>query len=238
VSKEKAENKEHSSMISALRTSLLGVGVLTLIGLALGTYGASSYLSQVAFHHSEIQHLRKLRSDVDLRERQLVDSALLLPDFEALQQQGVIGALAKTSEADRFEQMAANHPANVASFAMGAVDAIAAPPDLAFSTLALGRHELTFVAQPRHEVHLLRLLGQLPTALGGLSLLRSCDITRSIGIRTGAEEEGSSLAGGSEGEVRARCAIDWYVFGPSGANPSTDSFSAQGENMTMGGVAR
>lgn len=219
MSKGKQNANEGSGMLSALRSTLLGAGALTLMGLILGGYAITSYLGQVAFHHSEIEHLGQLRADVKLQQRQLAESTELLPDFERLQEQGVIGALAKTLEADRFEQLVANHPANILSFAMGAVDPIAAPSDLMFSTLGLGRHELSFTAEPRHEVHLLRLLEQLPSALGGLSLLRSCDITKSIGVRTGVRATEAANGANTQGDIRARCAIDWYVFGASAVMP-------------------
>lgn len=209
----------NKDMLAALRSTILGAGALALLGLILGGYAITNYLGQVAFHYGEIQHLGQLRADVRLKQRQLSESTELLPDFQRLQAQGAIGALAKTLEADRFEQLVVNHPANILSFAMGAVDPIAAPADLMFSTLGLGRHELSFTAEPRHEVHLLRLLNQLPAALGGLSLLRSCDITKSIGVRTGARSTESISSANTQGDIRARCAIDWYVFGASAITP-------------------
>lgn len=237
MSNEKQSSTETSGMLGSLRSSLLGAGALALLGLVLGGYAITNYLGQVAFHYSEIEHLKQLRTDVNLRQRQLTESTELLPDFELLQEQGVIGALAKTLEADRFEQLVADHPANVLSFAMGAVDPIAAPSDLMFSTLSLGRHELSFTAEPRHEVHLLRLLDQLPSALGGLSLLRSCDITRSIGVRTGARATEEANGINTQGDIRARCAIDWYVFGPSAVTPLAGSIAMQGGDADFSGAA-
>jgi len=238
VSKDKDQTEKKFTVTGALRTAMLGAGLLAAVGLALGIYGVKNYLGQVAFHHGEVEHLYQLRSDVKLRERQLLQATELLPAFERLQQRGVIGALGKTLEADRFEKTAAGHPANVRSFAMGALDPIAAPADLTFSALQLGRHELTFTAHPRHEVHLLRLLSELSSELGGLSLLRSCDLTRSLGVERGAQqnEDGSAVA--AQGEIRARCAIDWYVFSPATENLYTDSLPASNSDAYFDEAAR
>ncbi|MFK7964131.1 MAG: hypothetical protein AB8C46_09225 [Burkholderiaceae bacterium] len=213
MSKGKDQTKDDQTMLASLRGTLISTGLLMLIGLALAVYGTTNYLAQVAFHHSEIEYLGQLRVDLRRHEHQLSEATELEPAFENLQQQGAIGALAKNLEADRFERVSASHPAGVRSFAMGAVEPIAAPSDLPFSTLGLGRHMLTFTARPRHEIHLLRFLGELPAALGGLSLLRACDISRSIGVQRGAQANQDGSAVDAEGDIRARCEIDWYVFG-------------------------
>lgn len=199
--------------IGQLKNTLWQAAVLVLIGLMLAGFAWLRYDDRVEVHRSNTDELSAARTQLNQLQASRRDAEDALAGFMTLEQAGVIGGFDKPREADRFEQIASGHPAGVQRFSLGAFEPLTAPPGTALQGLTLGRHQLTFDAQPRHETHLLDLLDRLRASLDGLALLSSCELTRpEVNLIESLANQSDDGSVALSSNLRAQCAIDWYMF--------------------------
>ncbi|MGH1359852.1 MAG: hypothetical protein ACRBC3_13875 [Burkholderiaceae bacterium] len=195
-----------------LKPTLIGVATVVVIGLALATFALLDYQEKVESRELDITRLAQAHRQLSHLKQEASDAARAMPEFAELQRTGILSPLAKTREIDRFVQSAGVRPAGVASFSLGGIETLTPPPDLPLVELELGRHELTFDATPRHEIHLLHFLDDLRNSLDGLALVRACSMQRSISMARSRRGEEDEEAGPGESTLHAQCSIDWYLF--------------------------
>lgn len=200
------------STAQALKPTLLATGIVVAIGLLLALGAGLRYYDKIESRRHDIALFKQSQQQIIGLTRDVENLVVALPTYQQLQNQGAIGRFAKTLEIDRFEETVTDHPSRVSSFSLGAFETLLAPVDLPLSRLSLGRHELTFDARPLHEIHLLDLLDDLKQVLGGLPLLKGCTISRTVVSTMSTEHQTDSTSALTTKPLRARCAIDWYLF--------------------------
>lgn len=210
------------SIAKELQSTLVGAAALAGIGLFLAWFAYARYEGKIEQADQSITTLGQSERRVDQLTRDVTNSITAIPSFKSLQQQNIVGSFNKTAQADQFEQLATDHPGNVLSFALGGFEELTTPSDLVVSGLVLGRHELTFESSPRHEIHLLSLLDKLAESELGLPLLKSCSVTKAVIDRN--EDDGDD-ASKTRSSLRARCAVDWYVFDKRNDSISTGAIN-------------
>ncbi len=194
-----------------MKPALLGAASVVAIGLALGTFATLDYKDKVESRELDFARLTQAKQRLAQLSRDVREATQALPRYEALRDQGIFSPLEKAREIDRFEFLAGLRPAGVKSFSLGAIEQLPAPSDLPLTRLDLGRHDLTFDATPRHEIHLLGFLDDLRRSLQGLALIRACSLQRSMLMnRAGDDDKDSS--GSARINLHAQCSIDWYLF--------------------------
>lgn len=195
-----------------LKPTLIGAAIVVTIGLALASFALLRFQEKVESRELDFTRLAQAKQQLKQLEQDAADAARAMPEFTRLERLGLTRALAKTKEIDRFEQLASARPAGVRSFSLGGIEILTPPSDLPLVNLELGRHELTFDATPRHEIHLLGLLDDLRRSLDGLALVRACSMQRSISMARSGSENDKDDAGPGKSSLHAQCSIDWYLF--------------------------
>lgn len=194
-----------------MKPALLGAASVVAIGLALGTFATLDYQDKVESRELDFARLTQAKQRLAQLSRDVREATQALPRYEALRQQGIFSPLEKAREIDRFEFLAGLRPAGVKSFSLGAIEPLPAPSDLPLTRLDFGRHELTFDAMPRHEIHLLGFLDDLRRSLQGLALVRACSLQRSM-LMNRAGDDDQDPSGSARINLHAQCSVDWYLF--------------------------
>ena len=220
------------STFDELKLSILGSIALAIVGLSAGGFSILQHQQQISAEKQAHDRLTQSRREIGNLLTQIEQSNQALPGFERLRAKGSIGLLNKTVQADRFEEISRDHPANVSTFSLGALQYLPEAPGLPMTGLSLGRHQLTFKANPSHEMHLLALLADVERDLGGLTLLNQCKINRSsLGGETGNKLEKDKAKLLSEG-LQAQCTFDTYLFNQEGDSPfGADGMPPLGETL-------
>lgn len=194
-----------------IKPALLGAASVVAIGLALGSFAIMDYQDKVEARELDFTRLTQAKQRLAQLNQDVSQARAALPRYQSLKRQGIFSSLDKAREIDRFESLAGQRPAGVKSFSLGALELLPAPSDLPLSRLDLGRHELTFDATPRHEIHLLGLLDDLRRSLHGLALVRACSLQRSM-LMNRAGDGGQDQPESDRINLHAQCSIDWYLF--------------------------
>lgn len=192
-----------------LRNDMIGAAMLTLFGLAAGTWAWWQFEHARQTRENDVLDLNSKVIEVRRLRRDLATVREQYPTYEQLADTGAIGDFNKARELDRFERSLRGHGVSVRGFALGTLQAITLENPGDFERHVPGRYQLTFSAPILHEVQFGQLTDAVRRSLSGLGILESCQLSRD------ANSVSLDLQAGQAAQLNARCTVAWYVLTPS-----------------------
>ncbi len=142
------------------------------------------------------------RSAIDRLRGEIADAKLYSARYQGLVSAGIAAPLRKTVTVDRIDTVVRAWPGELGTFSLGAQAPYTPAAPAGMPAPSLTRHQafvsrLTVELTPRHDTRFLHGVAQLATAVGGLSAVERCRLSR--------EEQGG---------FKGRCTLGLHGFVP------------------------